>query len=247
MFYKINSYCFFITILFISNNLLGQTISNSGNTIQDFVPKEWKIYEQVEGDLNKDKKADVVLIIENTNPDNIFQNESLGSSIINTNPRYLLVLFKTEKGYELKELNKTFIPTEGDMESTCLADPMMDGGIGIKNGSIVLALNYWMSCGSWYTGTNTYTFRFQKNEFELIGFDSQDFHRASGEMTQTSINFSTKKMSHTTGGNMFGEDGDGNEIKSEEKVEWKSFKIDKLKNLKDLKTPLEWEFMGNSI
>lgn len=227
--------------------IFSQEIPTSGKDIKKFVPKNWRIIEQAEGDLNKDKKSDIVLIIEDTNPDNVFQNENLGSSVININPRYLLVLFKTEKGYELKELNKTFIPTEGDMESTCLADPIMDGGIEIKNGCIVLALNYWMSCGSWYTSTNTYTFRFQKNEFELIGFDSQDLHRASGEMNSTSINFSTKKMSITSGGNMFGEDNDGNEIKSEEKVEWKSFKIDKLKNLKDLQTPLEWEFMETFI
>lgn len=237
----------FLLLLSINSIVFSQEIPTSGKYLNDFVPKNWRIIEQAEGDLNKDKKSDIVLIIEDTNPDNIFQNENLGSSIININPRYLLVLFKTEKGYELKELNKTFLPTEGDLESTCLADPLMDGGIDFKNGCIVLALNYWMSCGSWYTGTNTYTFRYQKNEFELIGFDSLDFHRASGEMTETSINFSTKKMSHTTGGNMFGEDGDGNEIKSEEKVEWKSFKIDKLKNLKELKTPLEWEFMGVSI
>ncbi|SMC45254.1 hypothetical protein [Moheibacter sediminis] len=237
------------SLLFFSfySIILSQEIPKSGKDLKDFVPINWRIIEQVEGDLNKDKKSDIVLIIEDTNPDNLFQNENLGSSIINTNPRYLLVLFKTEKGYDLKELNKTFVPTEGDMESTCLADPIMDGGIEIKNGSLVLSLNYWMSCGSWYASTNAYTFRFQKNEFELIGFDSQEFHRASGEMNSTSINFSTKKMSITSGGNMFGEDSEGNEVKSEEKVEWKSFKIDKLKNLKDLKAPLEWEFMGNFI
>lgn len=236
-------------LLFFSFNLIlfSQEIPNSGKNLNDFVPKNWRIIEQAEGDLNKDKKADVVLIIEDTNPDNILNNENLGSSVININPRCLLILFKTEKGYELKEINKTFLPTEGDIESTCLADPLMEGGIEIKNGAIVLALNYWMSCGSWYTGTNTYTFRYQKNEFELIGFDSMDFHRASGEMSSTSINFSTKKMSITTGGNMFEEDADGNEIKSEETTEWKSFKINKLKNLKTLQVPLEWEFMGNFI
>lgn len=237
----------FLFILSFNSILLSQEIPSFGKSVKDFVPKEWKIYEQVEGDLNKDKKADIVLIIENTNTDNTYFNDGMGSSEINLNPRYLLVLLKTDKGYELKELNKTFIPTEGSEETPCLADPMMDGGLEIKNGLLLLSLNYWMSCGSWFTSTNTYTFRYQKNEFELIGFDSQEFHRASGEMSATSINFSTKKISTTTGGNMFGEDQDGNEIKSEEKTEWNSFKLDKLKNLKDLKVPLEWEFMGNFI
>lgn len=236
-------------LLFFCFNLilLSQEIPNSGKNLNDFVPKNWKIFKQAQGDLNKDKKADVVLIIEDTNPENIFQNENLGSSVINTNPRYLLVLFKTEKGYDLKEINKTFIPTEGDLESACLADPLMDGGIEIKNGTLILSLYYWVSCGSWYTSTNVYTFRYQKNEFELIGFDSKEFHRASGDMNSTSINFSTKKMSNTSGGNMFEEDADGNKIESDEKTEWKNFKLDKLKNLKTLKVPMEWEFMGNYI
>ena len=43
------------------------------------------------------------------------------------------------------------------------------------------------------------------------------------------------------------EDSDGNEIESEEKTEWKTFKLDKLKNLKTLKFPLEWEFMDKFI
>ncbi len=236
-------------LLFFSINLIvfSQEIPKNGNSISSFVPDNWKIFKQAEGDLNKDKKNDFVLIIEETNSENILKNEGLGSPEINLNPRWLLILFKTEKGFELKEISKTFLPTEGSEESPCLADPLMDGGIQIKNGVLMISLHYWLSCGSWYTGSNTYTFRFQKNEFELIGFDNEEFHRASGEMTSVSINFSTQKMSTTTGGNMFGEDADGNEIKPEEKTEWKTFKINKLQNLKTLKTPLEWEFMGYSI
>ncbi len=238
---------FSFLFLALSCFVLSQEIPKNGKSISSFVPDNWKIIEQAEGDLNKDKKNDFVLIIEETNPENISRNDGLGSPEINLNPRWLLILLNTDKGFELKEINKTFIPTEDDIESTCLADPLMDGGIEIKNGVLMVSLHYWLSCGSWYTGSNTYTFRFQKNEFELIGFDSEEFHRASGEMTSASINFSTQKMSITTGGNMFGEDGDGNEIKSEEKTEWKTFKINKLQNLKTLKTPLEWEFMGYFI
>jgi len=237
----------YILFLLAGIYLFSQDIPQKGKIIEDFVPVNWKIIKQAEGDLNKDKKADAVLIIENTDSSNILQNESLGSSELNLNPRYLLILFKTEKGYELKELNKTFIPTEGNAESPYLTDPLMDGGIEIQNDVINLSLNYWYSCGSWYTGTNTYTFRFQHNEFELIGFDSNEFHRASGEITFISINFSTKKMSITTGDNIFDEDADGNKIESEEKTEWKTFKLDKFQNLKTLKVPSEWEFMDYYI
>src|SRR5690606_26402527 len=164
----------FYSILFLGIHSLvfSQEIPHTGKNLNDFVPENWKITEQSEGDLNKDNKKDVVLIIENTDSSNIFQNESLGSPEINLNPRYLLVIFKTENGYDLKELNKTFIPKENDAESPCLADPLMDGGIEIQSGVIKLSLNYWYSCGTWYTSNKIYTFRFQHNEFELIGFDS---------------------------------------------------------------------------
>lgn len=236
-----------LLFLIFNSIVFSQEIPKSGKSIKDFVPNNWKIYDQAEGDLNKDKKSDIVLIIEDTNPKNILKNEYLGSPMLNLNPRYLLILFKTSNGYDLVEINKTFLPSENDQESPCLFDPLSDGGIDIKNGVFTLSLNYWMSCGSWYTSTNHYKFRYQKNNFELIGFDAQEFHRASGEMSSVSINFSTKKMSITTGGNMFGEDADGNEIETEEKTEWKTFKIDTLQNLNSLKTPMEWEFMGYFI
>ena len=86
----------FCSILFflIEISLFGQDIAQKGKTIGDFVPTNWKILKQAEGDLNKDKKNDFVLIIENTDSANILQNENLGSTFLNTNPRYLLILFK---------------------------------------------------------------------------------------------------------------------------------------------------------
>ncbi len=228
--------------LFLSGMLFSQTIPSKGKSIGDFVPANWKIFQQAEGDLNKDEKPDAVLIIENTNPDLIFVNEDSGNSQINLNSRYLLILFQTDNGYELMELNKTFLPSEGNVEEPCLIDPLMEGGIEIKKGSLLLTLNYWSSCGSWTTNTNIYTFRFQKDEFELIGFDTNEFHRATGETTSTSINFSTKKMSITTGGNLF--EDEAAETQSTEKTEWKNFQLTELKNLKTLKVPMEWEWMG---
>lgn len=230
---------FTFLIMILSGIIFAQTVPATGKSVNDFVPKNWKIIKQVQGDLNKDRKEDVVLVIEENNPENIIKNEGLGSSELNLNPRTLLIIFKTQNGYELKEMNKTFIPKENDEESPCLMDPLVEGDIQINKGVLLLSLNYWLSCGSWSTGTDTYTFRFQKNEFELIGFDTFSFARNSGEIHEVSVNFSTRKMSITTGGNMF-EDAD----ESEEKTEWKTFKLDKLQNLKTLKFPLEWEFMG---
>lgn len=235
---------FTFLIMILSGIIFAQTVPATGKSVNDFVPKNWKIIKQVQGDLNKDRKEDVVLVIEENNPENIIKNEGLGSSELNLNPRTLLIIFKTQNGYELKEMNKTFIPKENDEESPCLMDPLVEGDIQINKGVLLLSLNYWLSCGSYGISRDTYTFRYQNGEFELIGFDSMEASRSSGEIIEHSVNFSTKKMSITTGENLFGNPDEEEEIEPEIKTEWKTFKLKKLKNLKTLKFPLEWKFMG---
>ncbi|TCB32977.1 hypothetical protein E0H82_14810 [Acinetobacter sp. ANC 4910] len=169
-----------------------------------FVPQGWKILETATGDLNRDGQIDAALIIQQNNPNNIKSHEGLGSDRLNLNPRKLLVLFKTAQSYQLMTENYS-LPTENDEESPCLADPLEDGGITIAKGLLKISLHYWLSCGSWYVTNNNYTFRYQNNDFNLIGFDSNDFHRASGDITEKSINFSTGKVKSTTGKNEFAE------------------------------------------
>ena len=60
-----------------------------------------------------------------------------------------------------------------------------------------------MSCGGWEWPRHNYAFRWQNNGFELIGFDYYSFHRASGDETNKSYNFSTMKRKEIVGGNMF--------------------------------------------
>lgn len=51
-------------------------------------------------------------------------------------------------------------------------------------------------------------FRYQNSHFELIGVETNSFHRATGEETIVSFNLSTNKLEITTGGNVFGENED---------------------------------------
>lgn len=190
--------------VFAQNN--EPVIISSAKSITSFVPEGWKIYSFVKGDLNKDGLEDVAMIIENTSSLNHSFNDGLGSDTLNLNPRILLVLFqnKTDATYHLETINRNFIPSENDEENTCLADPLDDvNGIEIAKGILKVRLHYWLSCGSWFVTDKTYTFRYQNNQFEMIGYDNEDYHRASGEMTSLSINFSTNKKCQTTGGNMF--------------------------------------------
>ena len=174
-----------------------------GNKMEDFVPKHWSAIMKVDGDLNKDGLADTALIVEQENPENISVTEY--NDTLNTNPRALLVLFKQENGtYKLAAKNdKGFI--EPPKESSSLLDPLGEGDINIKNNTLRLRFQYFFSAGSWYITNVEYVFRYQNSYFELIGVETNSFHRATGEETIVSFNLSTNKLETTMGGNVFEE------------------------------------------
>ncbi len=222
-----------ILLLLISVQLFAQNdhpqIPKTGTNINAFVPKGWKIIYRAKGDLNKDRLPDEAIMIQNTNPKNIIKNDGLGSDQLNVNPRMLLVLFKTSGNYSLKAQNTSFIPTENNEENTCLADPLEEtGAINIKNGTLILSYQYWLSCGSYWVNNVDYTFRFQNQKMELIGFDSENYSRSSGEQTAASINFSTKKKSETSGGSMF------SDKTNKPKIVWKKFNWGRLFTLDEM-------------
>lgn len=174
-----------------------------GNKMEDFVPKHWSAIMKVDGDLNKDGLTDTALIVEQENPNNISITEY--NDTLNTNPRALLVLFKQENGtYKLAAKNdKGFI--EPPKESSSLLDPLEEGDINIKNNTLRLKFQYFFSAGSWYITNVEYVFRYQNSHFELIGVETNSFHRATGEETIVSFNLSTNKLETTMGGNVFEE------------------------------------------
>ena len=202
-----NRKLFFILSLFLisSTYIFGGNFPQKAKTINDFIPKGWKKILTANGDLNKDKLEDTVIVIEKEDKENIKKNDVLGPDYLNLNPRILLVLFKQKDGaYILVAKNdKGFIQSENDEENPTLMDTL--NGINIKNHILRINFSYFLSAGSWEASEAIFTFTFQNNRFELIGFDNISFMRNSGEQEEFSINFSTNKIKTTTGGNMFEE------------------------------------------
>lgn len=172
---------------------------------QTYIPKGWVLDTALRGDLNKDQQADIVLVLRNTDPSNFKKNDGLGMDQLDLNPRRLLIFFRKGTGYTKELASDVFLPSINDEESTCLEDPFSEGGIEISKGLLKIHLHYWLSCGSWYVTDYDYTFRYQNKKFELIGLDVSSFHRASGESSATSYNFSTRKKQTITGMNEFEE------------------------------------------
>ncbi len=226
---------FFSILLFAQKEV---KIITTATRPEDFIPKNWKLTINTKGDLNKDNLDDIAMVIEDADSLNIHKNDNLGTPFINLNPRYLLILFKnkTTNSYDLKAINKNFIPSENDAENSCLADPLLeDGGVAIKKGMLQIDLNYWTSCGSWSVTHSTYKFRFQENTFQLIGLDESYFGRNTGEETTTSYNYLTHKKCVTSNANSLLDEN------AKPKKSFKNIKARKLKNLESLKTNTEQE------
>ena len=221
---------FFILLLFLISSIyiFGENFPQKAKTVNDFIPKGWKILKDengsnfiAKGDLNKDKLEDIAIIIEKDDKKNIKKNDGFGPEELNLNPRILLVLFKQKDGtYILASKNdKGFIKSEGNEDNSALMDTL--DNIIIKNNVLKIVFNYFMSAGSWWTSTDIYIFRFQNNVFELIGYESNAYMRNTGEEEGTSINFSTNKTKITTGGNIF------EEKENNPKNEWRYVKFEK--------------------
>jgi len=204
-----------------------------------FVPTGWKVIATAKGDLNKDAAEDIAVVIENTDEANVITNteEDVLPTMFNTNPRHLLVLFKSGDGYVLETQNESFIPPQDDPDMPCLVDPFVEaGGLDIVRGTLQITMQTFMSCGGWAMSTDVYTLRYQEGAFVLIGFDTYQGNRANGEVIEVSINYLTKKKSTTTGGNMFDDE------KDKPKTTWKKITVKKLLTLSDLDNITEIEY-----
>lgn len=213
--------CILSLFLICSIYTFGENFPQKAKTVNDFIPTGWKSILETNGDLNKDKLEDTVIVIEKEDKGNIKKNDILGPDYLNLNPRVLLVLFKQKDGtYILTSKNdKGFIQSENDEDNPTLMDTLND--INIKNNILRINFSYFLSAGSWEASQAIYNFRYQNNRFELIGLDNSSFMRNSGEEEKYSINFSTNKIKTTTGGNIF------EEKLNKPKDNWKTVNIKK--------------------
>lgn len=201
--------------------------SNHVKEIKDFIPENWKVVRQVNGDLNKDNIEDIALVIQNTDKNNIIINKEMGVDTLDKNPRALVILFKdpSTNGYNLIAKNDSFILSHEDPE---MSDPFSN--IIIEKGVLKIYFQLFYNAGSWETTSNTYVFRYQNNEFELMGAENTVFDRSSHESTKYSINFSTKKYSVSV----------SNIDDEKVKTGWKKFEMPELKTLTSIPKPFTW-------
>jgi hypothetical protein len=183
-----------------------------------FIPNGYKAYASYFGDLNNDGLKDCVLIIKKMDTSNIITNRY--DKIVDRNRRGIIVLFKDKKEYIIADKNYDCFSSENE-DGGIYFPPELE--IQIKNNKLYIHYGHGRY-GYW-----TYTFRFQNSVFELIGYDSSS-NRGPVTLTETSINFLTKKKLTKTNTN---EDADGgDEIFTST---WDKIEIEKLIKLSEIK------------
>ena len=184
----------------------------------DFIPKGYTEFKKYSGDLNKDGLEDCVLIIKKTDSANVVMNRF--DKKVDRNRRGIIVLFKNANGYELADKNLECFSSENEDGGVYFAPELW---IEIKDNKLYIHYGHGRY-GYW-----KYTFRFQKSNFELIGYDSSS-NRGPVTNRETSINFLTKKKLTKENTNENAEGGD--EIFKEN---WNDIEIDNLIKLSEIK------------
>ena len=128
-----------------------------------------------------------------------------GPGTLNLNPRRLVVLLSTPQGFKEVFRRDDLLPTQHDENSTCLEDPLANGGVSIVRGNLVIELHQWLSCGSYGVVGEKFTFRYQGPRFQLVGYDRTESSLNMGHRSESSTNFLTGQRKKTSGMNDFEE------------------------------------------
>ena len=178
---------------------------------KEFVPKGYTLFQQYKGDLNKDGKPDVVLMIKGTEESKWVDDENRGR--LDRNRRGLIILFKRDGGYELIAENDECFSSENEDGGVYYAPEL---SLEINKNTLILhyahgRYGYWQ-----------YIFRYQNNDFELIGYFGS-YDRGPVVINITDVNFSTRTC-------VYKENINADDDEAEEKFKVKTIKF-KRKNL----------------
>ena len=162
-----------------------QALKQQGKTVEQIVPEGWE-HEEEEGDLNKDGIKDLVVLAKPNFKENMKTRDD--GYEYNFNPYILAIYFgQAEGGFQLWKQYKELFPADDEWSSV---------GVDIsitEKGALNIDTDLFSSGGSYGTNRTKYTYRYQNGDFHLIGKESTDMMRNTGEMTTVSENYLTWK------------------------------------------------------
>ena len=189
--YFVNSGMFAFRKLFFSVLLMFVATAVTAQTQKTFdltTLRGWE-HSEATGDLDKDGKADLVII---ATPDFKEHIVTEGERSINYNQPILAIFRGTGTGgFTPWKQYDNVIPARPDEYV------FIDYEVTVnERGVIRIMLNTWLSAGSYGTNNHTYVFRYQDNDFYLIGEDDVNMMRNTGELETDSYNYLTNRHQH---------------------------------------------------
>lgn len=157
------------------NTIVIPQLNLEGHNIESFIPDDWKLIAQTEGDLNKDKLVDIAGVIEYCGLENIREQKY---------SRILFVAFQDEMQiYHLSIQTEKAI--KGPSNDETLEDPL--AGISTDDGSLILQL-YGVS-RQYYI----YRFQYLNDGWYLTRTTISRFNNFTGAQEERDFDFLKKK------------------------------------------------------
>jgi hypothetical protein len=155
-------------------------VPQAGSKVADFIPKGWKVEQELKGHLNADSREDVVLQLIEDKPEQDTKGE------YQDRYRALVILFKSPDGkYQRVAVAGKLIQCTG------CGGVLGSGGSGADLKIVKGVLLVSQLSGSRAATDHLRRFRYdgQKGRFLLIGEDIDEYDRITGKSTFTSTNY----------------------------------------------------------
>lgn len=164
----------------------------NGKSAEDIIPEKWEIMSSATGDLNGDGIDDIAFFTRKE-----FKNSTPDEYKLNSNSIVLAIYWGNNNGdFTQYKIYDGLVPPE---EPCGVTYENLNVEITEKR-VLIYHVNIFLSCGSWTNPNYSVKYRYQDGAFYKIGYDSDEFHRASGDASNVSINYLTgkKKTHHIT-------------------------------------------------
>lgn len=190
----------FFMLLSIANFSFAQKFNfpklvTQGEKLVQLIPKNWKIIDSVQGDLNRDNQKDLVLILEHhtaVNEDRAYGNFEIELITEIQKPRILAIYFKDAKNkYRLAVQNNDFVLRSE--EGGKMGDPLK--GLRIDSNKLTLSFE---GGNEWRWKLN-YEFEYQQKEWNLVTANNVYYHKDSGEMVDKQYDFVDRTIKTVVG------------------------------------------------
>lgn len=156
-------------------------LKEDSSRYKSYIPRSYRLTEVITGDLNKDRKTDVVLIVKATDPAKWVNDEYQGK--LDRNRRGIIVLVNENGQYKKIIQNLSCFSSEYEDGGVYYAPELL---LSVEQG----LLNVHYAHGRY--GYLRYRFQLKEYDLQLVGYDNSD-NFGPYINSQTSINYLTQR------------------------------------------------------